>query len=59
MISSEYDRLPVYDSLVRERGDVVTETRVVAEQTQHQAREALNGNAVAHPAGPVEGPPPA
>lgn len=57
MNSSEYDRLPVYDSLVRERGDVVTETRVVAEQARHQAREGLNGYAVAYPAAPVEGPP--
>ncbi|MEU6139378.1 hypothetical protein ABZ848_03350 [Streptomyces sp. NPDC047081] len=34
----------MYDSLVRERGDVVTEARVVAEQAQHQARQALDGH---------------
>jgi hypothetical protein len=49
MNASEYDRLPVYDSLVRERGDVVTETREVAERAQHQARAALSGHAYAPP----------
>ncbi|MET9912632.1 hypothetical protein ABZZ74_38615 [Streptomyces sp. NPDC006476] len=56
MNSSEYDRLPVYDSLVRERGDVVTETREVAERAQHQAREALSGHTnppPGHPQGAV------
>ncbi|WP_328344462.1 hypothetical protein OG873_32525 [Streptomyces violaceus] len=37
------DELPIYESLIRERGDVVEEARVVAEETQHQMTEALNG----------------
>ncbi|MEU3888499.1 hypothetical protein [Streptomyces sp. NPDC029041] len=39
--------LPIYESLIRERGDVVEEARVVAEETQHQMSQALNGVAVA------------
>lgn len=35
--------LPIYESLIRERGDVVEEARVVAEETQHQMSQALNG----------------
>lgn len=31
------DHLPVYESLIRERGDVVTEARVAAEHMQDQA----------------------
>ncbi|MFF4357449.1 hypothetical protein [Streptomyces sp. NPDC001604] len=31
------DHLPVYESLLRERGDVVAEARVAAEQMQDQA----------------------
>ncbi|MGI5452539.1 hypothetical protein ACQEWB_05015 [Streptomyces sp. CA-249302] len=34
----------MYESLVRERGDVVTEARVVAERAQRQARQALDGH---------------
>ncbi|MGW2517277.1 hypothetical protein ACWC09_09665 [Streptomyces sp. NPDC001617] len=41
------DHLPVYDSLVRERGDVVAETREVAEKAQHQALQGLHGYPVA------------
>ena len=37
------DRLPVYDGLVRERGDVVAETREVAERAQHHALQGLHG----------------
>jgi hypothetical protein len=40
--SSATDQLPIYESLIRERGDVVAEARVVAEETQHQAKEALD-----------------
>ncbi|MDQ0948016.1 hypothetical protein QFZ24_001939 [Streptomyces phaeochromogenes] len=43
--STRNDHLPVYESLVRERGDVVEEARAVAEQTQRQMTEALNGHA--------------
>ncbi|MCT7355522.1 hypothetical protein N4P33_25685 [Streptomyces sp. 15-116A] len=39
-----HDHLPVYESLVRELGDVLTETREVAEQAQHEARQALAGH---------------
>ncbi|MFJ9541118.1 hypothetical protein ACIRPX_28160 [Streptomyces sp. NPDC101225] len=31
------DHLPVYESLLRERGDVVAEARVAAAQMQYQA----------------------
>ena len=41
--SAGNDQLPIYDSLVRERGDVVEEAREVAEQAQQQASQALNG----------------
>jgi hypothetical protein len=40
--STGTDHLPVYESLVRERGDVVAEARAVAEQTQRQATQALS-----------------
>ncbi|CAL9292403.1 hypothetical protein ABZ568_34385 [Streptomyces olindensis] len=39
------EELPIYESLIRERGDVVEEARVVAEETQHQMTQALNGHA--------------
>lgn len=42
--STRNDELPIYESLVRERGDVVAQARVVAEETQHQATQALNGH---------------
>lgn len=35
--------LPIYESLVRERGDVVEEARVVSEETHDQVTQALNG----------------
>ncbi|MGX1560052.1 hypothetical protein [Streptomyces sp. NPDC055506] len=41
--STRTEELPIYESLVRERGDVVEEARVVAEETQHQVTQALNG----------------
>ena len=41
------DRLPVYDGLVRERGDVVAETRAVAARAQHHALQGLHGYPVA------------
>ncbi|MFJ5727714.1 hypothetical protein [Streptomyces paradoxus] len=37
------EELPIYESLIRERGDVVEEARVLAEETQHQMSQALNG----------------
>ncbi|GAA4322521.1 hypothetical protein GCM10023086_47780 [Streptomyces venetus] len=41
--STRNEELPIYESLVRERGDVVQEARVVSEETQHQATQALHG----------------
>ncbi|GHH92829.1 hypothetical protein [Streptomyces capillispiralis] len=40
---SSDEHLPVYDSLVRERGDVVAEAREVSERTLDEARQALAG----------------
>jgi hypothetical protein len=42
--SAGNDHLPVYESLLRERGDVVAEARVAAEQMQHQAPQALSSH---------------
>ncbi|MFI1018374.1 hypothetical protein [Streptomyces sp. NPDC020965] len=36
------DHPPIYERLVRERGDVLAEARKAAEHTQHQARQALD-----------------
>ncbi|MEU6664351.1 hypothetical protein [Streptomyces sp. NPDC046821] len=44
------DELPVYDSLVRERGDVVAETRSVAEEAQIRMAQALSGHGILQPA---------
>ncbi|MFJ8871670.1 hypothetical protein ACIRD6_38800 [Streptomyces sp. NPDC102473] len=33
---------PIYDRLVRERGDVLAETRKVAEEARAQAQQALD-----------------
>ncbi|WP_158973150.1 hypothetical protein [Streptomyces griseus] len=44
--SSGIDQLPIYDSLVREQGDVVAEVREVAEQMLFQAAQALRGHHV-------------
>ncbi|MFJ8752014.1 hypothetical protein ACIREO_22190 [Streptomyces sp. NPDC102441] len=33
---------PIYERLVKERGDVLAETRNAAEQTELQARQALD-----------------
>lgn len=45
--STRTEELPIYESLIRERGDVVEEARVVAEETQHQMSLALSGVAPA------------
>ncbi|MEU0166119.1 hypothetical protein [Streptomyces iakyrus] len=45
--STRTEELPIYASLIRERGDVVEEARAVAEETQHQMAQALNGVAAA------------
>ncbi|MEV5105888.1 hypothetical protein ACFQ7G_35580 [Streptomyces massasporeus] len=41
--STRTEELPIYESLIRELGDVVEEARVVAEETQHQMSLALSG----------------
>ncbi|WP_153543252.1 hypothetical protein [Streptomyces sp. RB17] len=41
--STEKDHLPIYEDLIRERGDVVAEAQLAAEHTQHQAAELLTG----------------
>jgi hypothetical protein len=41
--SPENDRLPIYEDLIRERGDVVAEAQLAAEHTHHQAAELLTG----------------
>ncbi|MEU8487897.1 hypothetical protein [Streptomyces sp. NPDC048641] len=53
--STGIDHLPVYDSLVRERGDVVAEARSVAETALYQAAYALSGHGQPAP-GPAERP---
>ena len=39
--STENDHLPIYEDLVRERGDAVAEAQRAAAHTQHQAAELL------------------
>ncbi|MCX4878959.1 MULTISPECIES: hypothetical protein [unclassified Streptomyces] len=48
--SAGNDHLPVYESLLRERGDVVAEARVAAEHMQHQAPQGPSS----HDWGPSE-----
>jgi hypothetical protein len=38
---TENVELPIYEDLVRERGDAVAEAQLAAEHTQHQAVELL------------------
>jgi hypothetical protein len=45
---AENDHLPVYESLVRERGDAVAEARVVAEETQRRIAQVLNWHDARH-----------
>jgi hypothetical protein len=47
--SAENDHLPVYEGLVRERGDAVAEARLVAEETRHQVTQALNWHGADRP----------
>jgi hypothetical protein len=42
--STRTEELPIYESLIRERGDVVEEARAVAEETQQQMSLALSGH---------------
>lgn len=45
-IAPRSDHPPIYGQLVRELGDVVSDTQKLAEKTEAQAREALNFSAV-------------
>jgi hypothetical protein len=47
---SEKAQLPIYEDLVRERGDAVAEAQLAAQHTQHQAAELLGGQDPSHPA---------
>lgn len=40
---TENDHPPIYEELVRERGDAVTEAQIAAAHTQNQAAELLTG----------------
>lgn len=53
---AENDHLPIYEDLVRERGDVVAEAQIAAAHTQNQAT-ALLGDAEPnhHRDGPTTG----
>ncbi|WP_189878644.1 hypothetical protein [Streptomyces bluensis] len=50
---NESDDLPIYENLVRERGDAVAEARIAAERTQHQAAELLTGQEAGRPDRPA------
>lgn len=41
--STQNDHTPIYEDLIRERGDVVAEAQLAARRTQHQAAELLTG----------------
>ncbi|QDN91283.1 hypothetical protein FNV68_43445 [Streptomyces sp. S1D4-23] len=41
--STENDHPPIYEDLIRERGDVVAEAQRAAEHTNHQAAQLLPG----------------
>ncbi|MCX2968639.1 MULTISPECIES: hypothetical protein [Streptomyces] len=51
MTSSGSPEAPIYDSLIEEHGDILAESRKVAEETQREAREAIDFSDVraAHP----------
>ncbi|MGX1239316.1 hypothetical protein RKD46_000420 [Streptomyces pseudovenezuelae] len=42
--SNEGDAPPIYEDLVRERGDVVADAQAAAEQAQYQAAQLLGGH---------------
>ncbi|MFK4868139.1 MULTISPECIES: hypothetical protein [Streptomyces] len=43
---------PIYEDLVRERGDVVADARAAAEQAQYQAAQLLGGHPLHQPLPP-------
>ncbi|MER5216658.1 hypothetical protein ABT063_40545 [Streptomyces sp. NPDC002838] len=51
--TSESDDLPIYEHLVRERGDAVAEAQMAAQHTQHQAAELLGGHRADQPYRPT------
>jgi hypothetical protein len=48
--TSGHDHLPIYEDLVRERGDAVAEAQLAAQHTQHQAAVLLTARDAALPA---------
>ncbi|MDH6513987.1 hypothetical protein M2163_009041 [Streptomyces sp. SAI-135] len=42
--SNEVDAPPIYEDLVRERGDVGADAQAAAEQAQYQAAQLLGGH---------------
>lgn len=48
--STENNHLPIYEDLVRERGDAIVEAQLAADHTQHQAAKLLTGGDAAHQA---------
>ncbi|MEU6423922.1 hypothetical protein [Streptomyces spiralis] len=41
--STGNDHLPIYEDLIRERGDVIAEAQRAAEHTHHEAAQLLPG----------------
>ncbi|MFF0794546.1 hypothetical protein [Streptomyces spiralis] len=41
--STGHDHLPIYEDLIRERGDVIAEAQRAAEHTHHEAAQLLPG----------------
>ncbi|MFH9013525.1 hypothetical protein ACH4C6_19355 [Streptomyces sp. NPDC017943] len=52
--TTRIEELPIYESLIRERGDVVEEARAVSEETQHRMTQALAGHPVPAQEEPAE-----
>ncbi|MFE6098135.1 hypothetical protein ACFQ7M_40245 [Streptomyces massasporeus] len=46
---NEGDYPPIYEDLVRERGDVVADAQSAAEHAQHQAAQLLGGHPLDQP----------
>ncbi|MGP3998702.1 hypothetical protein [Streptomyces sp. 8N706] len=52
--STGADNPPIYEDLVRQCGDVLTEARVAADRAQRQVTEVLNRYDLGHPEHPLE-----
>ncbi|MGW9023097.1 hypothetical protein ACWGQ5_02430 [Streptomyces sp. NPDC055722] len=48
--TSGHDHLPIYEDLVRERGDAIAEAQLAAQHMQHQAAVLLTAHDAAQPA---------